>query len=427
MGLKPGYLLLIIVTLLMAGCRAQTGVIPTAAVIQPSPLPLVTASPSPSAQPISATTSIDVSSEQQNLQELLSLPCLKTTTQTPPDTISWNLLVRHSMTPYIYDVEKTQKNRIVLPFENGSQNYQISPDGKWLAYQDTENKVTYIEPVSDLSVDSSNARIVWNESPHFLEHWLSNGMLLVTRKPTEKAFFTTIILNPFSGESHEFVLEHFPNFKWFKSSSITPYLFGNSNLLPDPSLKRMIYPEVRDNNAYITLWDMEENRVLNRLNGFYEDGDNSPLWAANGQDFLILNPGPSQGLEWYQVTRDGAVKQLTNFGDILSNTPYFSKASRSWDGNYLAFQIQYTAKGKTITRYLVLDLHSKTLDGFCIDSVAMQNGEEMPPVWSPDSRFLAISNTMVNSYGDLILVDIITKNVYPLLEDVHALGWLEKP
>jgi len=124
------------------------------------------------------------------------------------------------------------------------------------------------------------------------------------------------------------------------------------------------------------------------------------------------------------VTREGVIRQATDFGDFQPDV-FFAKPSRSWDGRYLAFQVIYNQQKNV--KYLVLDLTSPMLQGFCVDSIPLLNSNEQPPVWSPDSRYLVISNVDANSYGDLILVDVESRQAYQIGQDVHARGWIVKP
>ena len=340
--------------------------------------------------------------------------------------------MEHSKLPYIYDLQTEIKidiskisGRYIPP------QYFVSSDGKWLSYQDPTNFILFVEPAKNLQKNDPSQRIEWKKSLHFLEGWFNDSSLVLTRRPEGKQFLSTVIFNPFSGEEHEFVLEDLPNYKYFKAGGVGAYMFGHSNIMPDPSLTMLVYPGLTNDgqSANIILWDIVNKVVLVKLDKFYEFIYNDPLWSRDGSNFLIMNvrPEPDLGIEWFQVSRNGSVKQITNFSKFLKDRPDIAKAARSPDGNYLAFQIQYDWQDQISTKYLVIDLRPNELEGFCIDSVPIDEGENQAPVWSPDSRFLAISNTRVNSIGDLLIVDVHTMKLDKLTLDEHAIGWIEKP
>jgi hypothetical protein len=64
------------------------------------------------------------------------------------------------------------------------------------------------------------------------------------------------------------------------------------------------------------------------------------------------------------------------------------------------------------------------LEGFCIDSISNQSSAL---VWSPDNRYLAITdgNTVVSS--QVLLVDIVDQEVFQIGENVDSIGWIPKP
>lgn len=389
-------------------------------------------SPSPSETvysdefPTPAVTNVTSSVTPEHIRELLSSSCLSISSKPPKEKIPWNLLLAHSKTLYLYDINKQDRLEVSLIEADAAIGYYVSPDGKWLAYQDGANTNTYVESTQNFIEKGTHKQIKWGNYPHLLTGWVSNDRLMISRKPSPTTFLSTVILNPFSGELHEYFLEDYPNYKYFKANGIGAFMFGHSNLMPDPDLTRIVYPEVIDDQAYITLWDIEKKVAIGKLKGFYEDIYNDPLWASDGSDFLILNLGSTYNLEWFQVSKNGLVEQITDFNNILDSLPHFSSASRSRNGDYFTFRIEYMLDDKTSAKYLVLNLRSNPSKGICINSIPMRGSEFHSPVWSPDSRYLAISNTKDNTVGDLILVDMLSAKAYLVGKDVYAIGWIQK-
>ncbi len=379
--------------------------------------------------PILLPTKITTQPKVQSLQDLLFSGCLETSSSfLDGDDLPWNLFVVHEGIPALYSFDTNKKVDLNISLENFPWNYFISPDGKWVAYQNNDQTLSAVEPVSSFLVGSSEGQKVRKEDYHFLEGWFSKDSLLITHQINGEGFFTTVIWNPFTEKEHVFRLEDLPDYKTFKSGGVaSPNFFGHGDVLPDPTLTRLVYPQESDDMIYLALWNIENNSVVAKLDYFYESWTNNPLWSSDGSDFLIMDVWPDHGIEWYQITRNGDIKRITNFNSFLKSPPVFSKASRSWDGKYLAFQIEYDWNGETDSKYIILDLHSEVPQGFCINALPSANNENVPPVWSPDSHFLAISNTDVNGFGELLLVDIQTRKLYNLATDSNAIGWIVKP
>jgi hypothetical protein len=285
-----------------------------------------------------------------------------------------------------------------------------------------------IEPVDSMVRNLESGKIQWKQDRAFgVQGWLSNDQLVITRRPADRDFESTLILNPFTQEEHEFFIEDYPNYKYYKSSGIGNYLFGHSNLMPDPTLTLMAYPEVNADGLFTTLWDLNTNRALAKVLGVIEDVYNDPLWSQAGNDFLIQAVGPTGGFEWYQVTREGYVRQLTQFNRFITEMG-FADSSRSWDGRYLVFSLYYEYEGERGSKYIVLDLSLPNLDGFCIDNTMRSDvGVAQSPVWSPDSQYLIISDMITYNRGNLVLVDIKRRHAFHVTNDVEVRGWINNP
>jgi hypothetical protein len=85
--------------------------------------------------------------------------------------------------------------------------------------------------------------------------------------------------------------------------------------------------------------------------------NNDPLWSLDGSDFLIMGLDEKVNtVEWFQVTRDGTIKQLTHFGENLKDAS-IGRPSRSPDGRYLAFKLLYNLGKDGIykdSKYLIM-------------------------------------------------------------------------
>jgi hypothetical protein len=391
-----------------------------------------------SSTPEKAVEEGSIDTEVQKSKELLFAPCLPINGHFKVEmTIPQDLFVIRANQPSIFDLNTNREMELTPLGKSGAyMNYFVSPDGKWVAYQDFEpDDHILVVPINDWRENQNQSFYRWTHPlPFNLERWFDSTNLLVSRlspiKTDSTADIVSVILNPFTQEEQEFNLIDYPNYKKFKSGGVGNYMFGQSNLLPAPSLNLVVYPEVTEDMYYITLWDRTKHQAIVKLDFFYEDISNDPMWSKNGDDFIIQNVSLSEeeGIEWFQVTMEGDVRQITHFSRFIRNS-FLLKASRSWNGQYLAFQWDYPvgeAPENRSSKYFVIDLQEPTLEGFCIDAEPFSGGELYGPVWSADNRYVAISNSS-NGIGNIILVDMLERQAYLLGKDIIARGWVVRP
>ncbi len=237
--------------------------------------------------------------EAQTLQEIILAQCLEVQSELSMEhRIPWNLFSVRESVPYLLD--PSDRTIIALPFfeertpegyNKYSGEYHISPDGKWLAYQDTDSSELFIEPTETLLAGSGQNRIIWTQNGRFLlKRWVSNDTVLLNYWKSENTgFITTLFLDPFTGGRYEFSLEQMPNYLNYKlgGAVIATHYFGDGELVPDPTMKRVVYPEMWGDEIYNTLWDIETDTPIARLR-YYIDLYNAPLWSLDGKDFLIM-------------------------------------------------------------------------------------------------------------------------------------------
>lgn len=350
--------------------------------------------------------------------------------------VSGELLATDENGFFILDLRNGNKTRVLQAASIAvKHNVYISPDGSFIAYTSYQNAtrtiLLVVEPVRNLLLNDASKRIEWGKGISFqLEGWFTNQTLVITRKNKPNSFFSTMIVNPFNGEEKVYSLEDLPNFKYFKSGGVGLYHFASSNLMPDPSLKRVVYPEWLNGKDYISLWDLETRKTLARIEDKYAFTGN-PLWEQDGSNFLMVaattHTETKTIFDWFQMSREGATRQLTHFGDIIENN-FISNASRSNDGRYLAFKMKINRATDEMFRYYVLDLQTDQLLVFCVDAMDTPSSiTEKQPIWSPDSRYVVISNTDESDNGQLILVNLAERKAYEISKDANVKGWMVKP
>jgi len=377
--------------------------------------------------------------ESQSVNSLVSSPCLSMNPEPPEgNQIPWLLLVSRAAVYAIDPNTGTRTDELIPSPENIDPfpyDFALSPDGKWIAYVlSGENDDLVVEPSSNLLTKSSQGRIIWRPEYLFQIHgWLSNELIALRIYRSPEKFASTLTRNPFKEEEHEFFLEELPHYLYYQPGGLQgTLLFANSNLMPDPTLNRVVYPAINVDQYYqAALWDVENKKVLTSLRILWDwVYDNDPLWSLDGNDFLIMGLDEKvKSREWFQVTTDGTVKQLTHFGESLKDA-YIARPSRSPDGQYLAFKLLYNVKEDGTLgdgKYFILALKSPSLNGFCIESGGKSNPDK-PFAWSPDSQYLTITNGEIGyKNAAVILVDIEEQKAFQITTDVEAIGWMVKP
>ena len=81
-------------------------------------------------------------------------------------------------------------------------------------------------------------------------------------------------------------------------------------------MKKVVYYEMWNDKLYNTLWDIETESPLARIK-YLSWYINDPLWAQDGSDVLLLSYVLDQSgegfVEWFLVTADGSINEVTQF------------------------------------------------------------------------------------------------------------------
>ena len=445
---KRKKMIIFLLSCLLAGCAGPISVRPTTLslpIINPTVSITVTSSspvehPTPIIYP-ATTTSAPTAVGIRWSKDVPVSPCLLIQNPVPELRLPWLVLgdiggIDGGMSPHVLDPNNGTKTDQLVPSPDNVKSqlfygYHLSPDGKWLAYIHVDERNYYtliVEPVGNILTKSTKGRILLHPGTYFsLVDWVSNESLAIVLQKDHPKFYPTLIINPFSGQQREFSLyDHLPNALDYQLGTSGSLFFRTSNLMPDSTLTRLVYLTEVDNRIQITLWDMKNKKILANLT-MNMDHFNSPLWSLDGSDFLIQSiikeTNGDLKSEWFQITREGDIRQLTHFDDFLKNVHYLN-ASRSWDGHYLTLHIIYD--GDKDGKYLILDLTTQNPQGFCVDA-SWPNGFDynVSPVWSPDNKYVIVAENDQNALN-WVLVNVEKQEAYQIAKDVnfHAVGWM---
>jgi hypothetical protein len=312
-----------------------------------------------------------------------------------------------------------------LNYPIGAENFTISPNGKWLAYRIYTADPTQGLLVVDSLDNEQEVRLPWRKEWLSIKDWTVDDHLLINRQ--RKPLSTILSLDPFQNQITE-VLPILPDV--YQTTTAMSFLFRTSNIVPDSTLQRIIYPQQVDGRYYVAFWDNKTKRILAKIEDLYPF-DHDPIWKVNGQSFLIPivtrwkdQPQRKEMVyEWFLVNQEGHIEQLTHLGDYFSQS-IIEAASLSPDGQFLAFFLSVQPSPYEGQQLAVINLETNVVTNYCIPGSV---GRAVKPVWSPDNRYIAIQDIYTNNAWRVIVVD--TKqgwaaNVSKTYDQYLPAGWL---
>lgn len=106
---------------------------------------------------------------------------------------------------------------------------------------------------------------------------------------------------------------------------------------------------------------------------------------------------------------------------------YINHSSRSRDGQYFVFQLSYNFRQPNeIIKYILLDLQANPLEGCCL-SIEKKGVDFALPIWSPDNKYVLISNVNSDRKGNVFVIDVENETAHKIAQDMEVIGWIEKP
>jgi Tol biopolymer transport system component len=251
------------------------------------------------------------------------------------------------------------------------------------------------------------------------------------------------LLNPFTSKKQELRV-NYPDSKLFSNDPIGQafhWRFRNGGLpVYDPTLTRTLYPEcdsqcldqsLRGNDGKpIALWDLETNQVIARIMTM-DDYGNTPVWTPDGKQFIIatnmsLDKNHFYGKEFFAISRDGELTQLTHFMDSYEVVDISNSYSLSPNGKLLAFWIATAPSRYKGTHLAALNIETGEVINYCIQSFG-----SVYPIWSPDGTQLLVflQDVQAQTIPRVVLVDLIGNYAAHMAEDgyVVPVGWMVAP
>jgi hypothetical protein len=332
------------------------------------------------------------------------------------------MIVLAEQHPSVLDI--TTGNKLALT--DGKWQLSTSPNGEWLASQfgDNQNEVW-------LAVENAEGNhqtpIPWNDDWFLLGGWLDNEHIWISHL-TEPL---VTVVNPFSGEQQTLVSD-FPGIETIADAG-EHYVLGASSVLYSPSLNLAVYPRLEsDGYVYIVLWDRQAGRVLAKVKDTSKSFSYSAIWSLDQKEVYVTvadqwdSSKPEQLIyNFHSLAQDGQVKQLTNFGNSFTYN-WIGSASLSPNGRKIAFWL-LDRSAQENQQLATLDLDNLQVTNYCVPGSYVNDAPA--PIWSLESRYLAVYNSYEPNIERVILVDIKegwAAEVAEIVPHGWPAGWLKE-
>ena len=399
---------------------------PTFAVASPAPTtPAATASRTPTIPP-----------------EMLQDNCLEILDRLPPGAPVTGTLVLSGH--FIWQIDNPPENleadsyflnlstgeRIVFsPKDDQSPivRFAVSPDGKWLAYDDIRGNNDIVVATAD---GQEFTRIPWGDRWWYFD-WLNNEQLVINRNISTGVIdlergrageSSLVLFNPLTGQSQELM----PDLPGIFSHDLLSDWPGS--MIYNPTLTRVLYPDMRNDPPFV-LWDVQAGKEVARI-PYGKD----PQWSPNGERLAwIVITEEGSVMELYVASQDGQIARLTYLTEYRPSTI----ASYSWspDGRHIAFWMTRRRYGPL--DLAVADTSTGQVTDYCVQAnfgggsqpgyVSLTN--DLSPIWSPDGTQLLMSSSDPNDGEHIlvVIVDIVQGYAATVAENMIPVGWMVSP
>jgi len=192
------------------------------------------------------------------------------------------------------------------------------------------------------------------------------------------------------------------------------------------------------------LWDLESNKGVGQI----YDGDitNTPEWTLDGEFLLTAAPPRSThgyqvlinsddgldykgGSELFVMSASGELRRLT----YLTIDHKFIQKLYTWspDGRFVSDYV-YDPLSLSPLELIVVDVASKAVTSYCASVKIPPDYKGLrfwpsKPVWSPDGRYLVVTQIDSEFRYEVFLVELETGRAWKVAEDVSAMGWMTVP
>lgn len=356
--------IVLILTLALTACSTAAPVTPT---VMPAPslTPTTTITVTPSPQPTATP-------------EYFTTQCLDTLPALPTDfELGENIVFSGYEKIYIADLPT--KN-IVQNFDGDTYEYDgISPDGKWLAFKDSNNLIV-------ASMDGKQTiKLPWDKRWKGKLFWLDQEHIMM------KAFVqseqenpdnpSAVVINPFTKDQRDLPVSEFPDLLWVQGTGLSS-AFQSGTAIYNPALSQALYAQSPET---VVLWDLQNKRAIASLGGYRHS--QPAFWSSAKNKFLLtLTYGLNNKKyfnNWFELDQEGNTRQLTHFEEMYrSSKAAVNFVTLSRDGEKIAFWLD----SENNQDFFVLNTQTDTLTKYCFSGV--KPSFPVRASWSLNNRFL---------------------------------------
>jgi hypothetical protein len=333
-------------------------------------------------------------------------------------SLDGKIILSGQQNTYIYNISTNSTSK--FPTTSGgyvglySEDFHLSPNGKWLAYVESYTNETYQTQFRRLRLINGDLIPIlpsgWDADWQWILGWIDDNWLAVWLPHQEAG--TIVILNPFTAKTQLLSTGFsFPEPR-YKASSW--YIWGRPRLFFSPDLTKVIFP----NDAKGVLWDIAAQKELWSGNIYeYAESDNAK-WSQDSKYAVIVVSKPSgEKLYLYDVEKEQATHiPLVGYGGI-------GEFSLSPDGQKIAIWVTPDFLGGEPKELMVIDLERKTITDICVRSSAAGTSQ---PVWSSlDTAIFVTSVAWEDSTNAVAMIDLNKHAIAPILFDkAKVAGWI---
>jgi len=430
-------LLFSILALLITGCT-QLEVLPsptetqvlvllsaTATPTQPPPtaLPPATNTPLPS-----ITSTPDIHFREQCIDIRISQP--------QEISLSGTLVLKDEwfgLNVYLLNLETADQTPQQLENIMALSSLSVSPDKKRLAvmqYDDQQHR-------HSLTTFSANGKIqntisLFPDLSSILG-WQNDELLAIGRVRSDglRKLDSTIIVSSISGEIQELLPDDYNSIYKSIDNNVIWLGYSFNRTVYNPASTYVVYSGLENGKTPLFLANVQTKSIIARINWWGGVYGATPQWFRNGQSVLVtgqvkLNGFASaqDGIELFRMDLNGQVTRLTYLSDVY--TAYIRNFTLSPDEQRVAFWMEIQDPTYPGVRLGVLDLQSGEMVDYCISgAAALDNKDFIPPVWSPDSKQISVTQAMNDgATRKTIIIDLISGKAFELLDQLIPLGWM---
>lgn len=279
----------------------------------------------------------------------------------------------------------------------------ISPDQKWLAYEEVTLNSAGDVKSSQLRIVSANGqkRSIKRWDPHWrLAGWYDNDG--IAAEAPNGAETTIFLINLSTGETEERLLPPLHN----------PYEGDLIITGPRPDYNQ-IYTRVMylTDDLTFALWDLETAKLIWQRT-FRNEDLYGTKWLSDGEKIAVASEVELNKAELFSVDINGQETQLTDFEAIYpSMNVTIGGFDWSPDGRYISLWMN-VRPGEYLQdwQFAVLDIPTKQVTNYCITT---SNNVPVDAIWSPSGQQLAVPLFPDGNGGEnysFMVIDIPSNN-----------------